>query len=100
MNLLYGTRYTDLCCGMNAFWKQRLPDMAPDCDRFAVEAVVNLRMAKSCRRVTEVGSNEGWRFHGASHPHTIGGGFRVLRTILCELPTRPQRAFAAARPGP
>jgi len=96
VNLLYGTRYTDLCYGMNAFWRHCLPCMAPDCDGFEVETFINLRIAKSCLRVTEVGSYERRRLHGTSNLHTLRDGFRVLRTILSELRARPQRASAAA----
>jgi glycosyltransferase involved in cell wall biosynthesis len=84
VNLLYGTQYTDLCYGMNAFWRHCLPCVNPGCDGFEVETFMNLRLAKSSLRVQEVGSYEGRRLYGASHLHTVRDGFRVLRTILRE----------------
>lgn len=84
VNLLYRTQYTDLCYGMNAFWRHCLPCVNPDCDGFEVETFMNLRLAKSSLRVQEVGSYEGRRLYGASNLHTIRDGFRVLRTIFRE----------------
>jgi hypothetical protein len=84
VNLLYGTQYTDLCYGMNAFWRHCLSSVNPNCDGFEVETLMNVRLAKSSLRVQEVGSYERRRLHGVSHLHTIRDGFRVLRTILRE----------------
>jgi len=84
VNLLFRVRYTDLCYGMNAFWRRCLPCVTPDRDGFEAETLMNLRLAKSSFRVQEVGSHERRRLHGASHLHTIRDGFQVLRTILRE----------------
>jgi homoserine O-succinyltransferase len=84
VNLLYGTRFSDLCYGMNAFWTRCLPVVTPDCDGFEVEAFINCRAARGGLRIREVGSHEAIRRHGISNLHTIRDGFRVLRTILHE----------------
>jgi glycosyltransferase involved in cell wall biosynthesis len=84
VNLLYRVRYTDLCYGMNAFWRHCLPCITPDRDGFEVETLINVRLAKSSLKVQEVGSYERRRLHGASHLHAARDGFRVLRTILRE----------------
>ncbi|MGA9921724.1 MAG: glycosyltransferase family 2 protein [Candidatus Dormiibacterota bacterium] len=89
VNLLYRTRFTDLCYGLNAFWVHCLPHIELDTDGFEVEALINIRLAKSSLRIEEVGSYELRRLHGNSKLHTIRDGFRVLRVILRERLTGP-----------
>lgn len=87
-NRLYGTRYTDLCYGLNAFWAHCLPHMAIDCDGFEVETLIHLRLAKSSLKVREVGSFEARRMFGNSKLRTVRDGFRVLGVILTERRTK------------
>jgi glycosyltransferase involved in cell wall biosynthesis len=84
VNALYGTRYTDLCYGYNAFWAHCLPRINVDCDGFEVDTLINVRIAKAGLRVAEVPSYEGLRVHGASNLNAVRDGIRVLRTILRE----------------
>ncbi len=88
VNLLYRTDYTDLCYGMNAFWRHCLPYMNPDCDGFEVETLINIRIARAGLRVEEVGSHEARRLYGFSKLHTMRDGWRVLRTIIAEFGPR------------
>jgi len=46
VNALYGTSYTDLCYGFNAFWARCLPYMRVDCNGFEVETLINVRIAQ------------------------------------------------------
>jgi glycosyltransferase involved in cell wall biosynthesis len=84
VNLLYGTRYTDLCYGYNAFWRHCLPHLDIDCDGFEIETLINIRVAKAGLRVAEVPSYEEQRIHGASNLRPFRDGWRVQRTILRE----------------
>jgi glycosyltransferase involved in cell wall biosynthesis len=84
VNALYGTRYTDLCYGYNAFWARCLPYMRVDCDGFEVETLINVRIAKAGLVVHEVPSNERPRIHGRSNLHAVRDGTRVLCTIVLE----------------
>jgi glycosyltransferase involved in cell wall biosynthesis len=84
VNLLFGTRYSDLCYGYNAFWTRCLPVLDVDCDGFEVETLLNIRAAKAGLVVTEVPSVEACRIHGESNLRTFRDGFRVLRTIVRE----------------
>jgi glycosyltransferase involved in cell wall biosynthesis len=84
VNVLYGTHYTDLCYGYNAFWARCLPYMRVDCDGFEVETLINVRIAKAGLVVHEVPSAEHPRMHGTSNLHAVRDGTRVLRTILRE----------------
>jgi glycosyltransferase involved in cell wall biosynthesis len=84
VNLLYGTDYSDLCYGYNAFWAHCLPHMSVDCTGFEVETLINIRIARAGLAVAEVPSFEAQRIHGASNLRTFRDGLRVLRTILRE----------------
>jgi glycosyltransferase involved in cell wall biosynthesis len=91
VNSLYGTHYTDLCYGYNAFWARCLPYMRVDCDGFEVETLINVRIAKAGLVVHEVPSFERARIHGQSNLRAMHDGMRVLRTIALE------RVSAASR---
>ena len=84
VNVLYGTKYTDLCYGYNAFWKSVLPIINVTCDGFEVETLINVRVAKAGLSVAEVPSIERERMHGVSKLNPFRDGFRVLRTIVRE----------------
>ncbi|MBG0564217.1 glycosyltransferase family 2 protein [Actinoplanes sp. NEAU-A11] len=113
VNVLYGTRYTDLCHGYNVFWRRIVPLMElPDPslprpadgskiwgDGFEVETLINVRLAAAGARVSEVKNVEYPRLHGESNLNTFRDGARVLRTIAIEyLRHRRQRAGRTARP--
>jgi glycosyltransferase involved in cell wall biosynthesis len=98
VNLIYGTRYTDLCYGYNAFRRACLDVVSLNAtevegsepgvmlwgDGFEVETLINVRIAKAGLRVTEVPSFEARRHFGASNLNALSDGIRVLRTIRAE----------------
>jgi len=98
VNVLFGTRFTDLCYGYNAFWRRVVPTLdLPDPtlprptdgrklwgDGFEIETMINIRAAADGMKVGEVGSVEHARIHGQSNLNTFRDGFRVLRTIFSE----------------
>jgi glycosyltransferase involved in cell wall biosynthesis len=99
VNLLFSTRYSDLCYGYNAFWRRCLPVMAPDVDGFEVETLINIRVARARLKVVEVPSYEHERIHGVSNLNAVRDGSRVLRTIVRErLDPRPPRRFVREAP--
>ncbi len=93
VNLLFGTAYSDLCYGYNAFWRHCLSAMCVDCTGFEVETLINIRIARAGLLVAEVPSFERDRMYGQSNLRTFRDGGRVLRTILRE------RARRTAHPG-
>jgi len=94
VNRLYGTQYSDLCYGYNAFWVGCLPYMRVDCDGFEVETLINIRIAKAGLVVHEVPSNERPRIYGRSNLNAVRDGTRVLRTIAVEwLSMSPRRSY-------
>ncbi|MDT4989254.1 MAG: hypothetical protein QOI74_3348, partial [Micromonosporaceae bacterium] len=98
VNLLFGTRFTDLCYGYNAFWRRLLPaldlpgtDLPRPADGsklwgdgFEIETLINIRVAACGFRISEVASLELERIHGESNLNAVRDGQRVLRTILSE----------------
>ncbi len=107
VNVTFGTSFTDLCYGYNAFWTDQLPTLdlpdpfmpGPDDGRmlwgdgFEIETVINCRFAVAGAVITEVPSVELERIYGDSNLHAIPDGMRVLRTV------RREKARAAARAG-
>ena len=94
-NALFGTRYTDLCYGYNAFWASCLPALELDAsghnqdsklwgDGFEIETIINTRIAKANLRIVEVPSYEFDRIHGQSNLNTWRDGTRVLRALRVE----------------
>ena len=84
VNKLFGTQYTDLCYGYNAFWARHLHKLALDSPGFEVEALMGIRAAKARLRIHEVPSHERPRQHGASNLSAIRDGLRILRVIVNE----------------
>ncbi len=95
VNVLFGTRYTDLCYGYNAFWAHCLPVLQLDSadvgrdgklwgDGFEIETIINTRVAKAHLSISEVPSFEFERIHGESNLNTWRDGSRVLRALLVE----------------
>jgi hypothetical protein len=95
VNTLFGTRYSDLCYGYNAFWSHCLAHMQVTCDGFEVETLINVRVARAGLSVAEVPSVEHARIHGESKLNAVRDGLRVLRTILSE---RVRRNVTTANP--
>jgi glycosyltransferase involved in cell wall biosynthesis len=110
-NVLFGTHYTDLCYGYNAFWTHCLPALQLDAadrggvdklwgDGFEIETIINTRMAKAKLRIVEVPSFEFERIHGESNLNTWRDGLRVLRALLTERVNGIRGQAVARRTGP
>ncbi|MBL7261796.1 glycosyltransferase family 2 protein [Actinoplanes sp. LDG1-01] len=114
VNVLFGTKFTDLCYGYNAFWRTVVPVLdLPDTklpkktdgtkhwgDGFEIETMINIRAAVDGMKVGEVGSIEHRRIHGETNLNTFRDGFRVLRTIFSEYGRmRSQKRNGERRPG-
>jgi glycosyltransferase involved in cell wall biosynthesis len=84
VNLLFGTRYTDLCYGYNAFWARHLAALALDCAGFEVETMMNIRAAEARLRVQEIPSFEHPRVYGSSNLSITMDGWRIAKVIVRE----------------
>lgn len=101
VRLLFGGRYTDLCYGYNAFWKDVVPALDLDADGFEIETLMNIRALRADLKVAEVASFEKPRLHGEAKLRALPDGWRVLKTILRErfgpAPAAPSRGSARER---
>jgi glycosyltransferase involved in cell wall biosynthesis len=103
VNVLFGTRYSDLCYGYNAFWTHCLTVLDLETgetadamrwgDGFEIETVINTRIARAGLDIREVASFEHPRVHGVSNLNAVTDGLRVLKAICIE-------RFARCRPAP
>jgi glycosyltransferase involved in cell wall biosynthesis len=84
VNRLFGTRYTDLCYGYNAFWAKHLSKLDLNCDGFEIETVMNVRAAKAGLSIQEIPSHEHSRLHGVSNLNVIRDGIRIGKFIVQE----------------
>ena len=94
VNVLFGTRYSDLCYGYNAFWTHCLSvldltsgehaDAMHWGDGFEIETVINTRIARAGLDIREVASYEHERLHGVSNLNAVTDGLRVLKAICIE----------------
>lgn len=98
VNVLFGTRYTDLCYGYNAFWTRHLTALALDCDGFEVEAMMNIRAAARGLCIHEVPSFERTRLHGASNLRIVMDGWRIVKVIAREWSCQRQAAGRNEQP--
>jgi hypothetical protein len=99
VNLFFGTRFTDLSCGYNAYWRELLPMLelpAPDTrgpkrGRLAwgegpeIDTLTTIRMATQGLRVVEVASVGYPRIYGEDRPRRVlPAALRALRTAWSE----------------
>lgn len=83
VKLRFGGKFTDLCYGYNAFWKDVLPHLrVEEASGFEIETHMNVQALRGKLKVMEVASKEFQRIHGVSNLRTIPDGWRVLKTIV------------------
>ena len=83
VKLRFGCRFTDLCYGYNAFWRDVLPRLSLEADDgFEIETSMNVQAVLAHLKVHEVASKESRRIFGKSNLRTIPDGWRVLSTIV------------------
>jgi glycosyltransferase involved in cell wall biosynthesis len=91
-NILYGTRFSELCYGYMALRRTALHRLRLDAPGFEIETQIVTRAVRSGLRITEVPSWEYPRRNGVSNLHPVRDGWRVFGTILRE-------RFAVEAPG-
>lgn len=98
VRLRFGGRFTDLCYGYNAFWRDVLPHLnIEDANGFEIETAMNVQALRSALKVSEVASSEFRRIHGVSNLRTIPDGWRVLKTIAKLGMSRPVKVPSRQR---
>lgn len=82
VNLLYGSKYTDMCYGYRSFSKEGLKKMRLHEPGFGIETEINIKAQKAGLRVLEVPSFEKKRSEGVGKLRSFRDGFAIFRTIL------------------
>ncbi|KAB8146085.1 glycosyltransferase family 2 protein [Chloroflexia bacterium SDU3-3] len=83
-NLCFGTRYTDITYGYNAFWRKNAQCLALEIDGWANEIVSGIRVARHGLHIVEVPSFEHERIAGQAKLSTFSAGWVILKAILGE----------------
>ncbi len=115
VNALFGTRFTDIGFGYNAFWRSMLPTLdLPSPERAGlprgatlwgdgpeIRPLINIRTATRGMRVVEVASIGYPRIHGPRERHRLWECLRALRTVATEYAdrdraTRPRHGTSPA----
>lgn len=86
VNILWSTRYTDLCYGFAVFKREAIEKLYPHLRsrNFEIETEIFIKAKKLGLKVVEVPSVEMRRKHGKSNLKAYKDGFHILRTILRE----------------
>jgi glycosyltransferase involved in cell wall biosynthesis len=84
VNRLFGTQFSDLCYGYNAFWARHLDVLNIDCAGFEIETLMNIRAAKAGLKIHEIPSHERSRIFGTSNLRAVRDGWRILKLIMRE----------------
>jgi glycosyltransferase involved in cell wall biosynthesis len=74
-NLLYNTKYTDICSGYNAFWKVAFQSLNLTHDGFEMEQEMMVKAKKANLKVTEVNHCDAGRINSNSKVSSIKQGF-------------------------
>lgn len=83
-NILYGTKYTDVCSGYNAFWKKSIQKVPLSSDGFEMEQEMNVRIKKTGLKVIEVQCHDIGRIKGISKTQAVKQGIIDLLIIIRE----------------
>jgi hypothetical protein len=83
-NFLFNTKYTDVCCGYNAFWKRCLEKIEFSGDSFDYEPVLHAKIKKAGFRVTEVPCQDNGRLSGTSKLPMPTQGLKAAIAIIVQ----------------
>jgi len=81
-NLLFRTRYTELCYGYMAFRRSRIDQLGLTSTGFEIETEIVVKAHRAGLAIVEIPSYESPRRNGSSNLNTFRDGWRVLRTLL------------------
>jgi len=83
-NILYGTKYTDICSGYNAFFKNAFEKLNLRSDDFEMEQEMNVKIKKLGLRVVEVAYKDKGRIAGTSKTQDVKQGLKNIIIIIKE----------------
>jgi glycosyltransferase involved in cell wall biosynthesis len=84
VNILWSTRFTDLCYGFIAFSKNSVEKMSPmlKAEHFEIETEIFLKAIDLGLNIKEIPSTEYQRKFGTSNLHSFRDGFKIFKTIF------------------
>lgn len=83
-NALFGSRYSDITYGYNAFWRSEAERISGGGDGFEGELLMPIRAVQADLRVAEVPCQEDERIHGESNLRPFRDGWLILRMFVRE----------------
>jgi glycosyltransferase involved in cell wall biosynthesis len=83
-NILFNTKYTDICSGYNAFRKEAIKKIHLVSDGFDMEQEMNVKIKKTGLKVIEVACQDKGRHSGVSKTKAVKQGLIDLFTIIRE----------------
>jgi glycosyltransferase involved in cell wall biosynthesis len=95
-NLVFGSEYTDLTFGFNAYWRPTIQHLGTLADGFEFEIQAALRAASVGMRTSEVPTYEPARVGGESKLNPFTDGLAILRIMLSEASPRKGVRLGAA----
>ena len=95
-NLLYGTKYTDLAYGYNAFKKNSLETVGLEGDGFEIETEMMIKARKARLKTIEIPSFESRRLYGETNLRSFRDGCRILGVIFKERFTRCKKVESSS----
>lgn len=82
VNIIFGSRYTDLCYGYKSFSRHALERLELGEKGFGIETEMAIEAARKGLRVIEIPSFEKKRWKGKGKLSTFRDGFKILATII------------------
>ena len=82
VNLIYGSRYTDMCYGYRSFSRKAVRKLNLREKGFGIETEINIKTRKAGLKAMEVPSYEKKRSSGEGKLRSFSDGYRILRTIF------------------
>ena len=83
-NLFHGTKYTDICSGYNAFWKEAINKINLSSNGFEMEQEMLVKVKKTGLKVIEVPCQDKGRVGGDSKVSDLKQGLTNLKIIIVE----------------
>ncbi len=82
-NIIFGSKYTDMCSGFNAVWKKAWQKVEFP-DEFGYEPLITIRAQRAGLRIVEVSCTDRGRINGNSKLSSWKQGWGALKAIVRE----------------
>ncbi len=90
-NVLFQAHFSDITFGYNAIWRQHINSLALEIDGWPSEIISNIRMKCAGLKVVEIACYEHQRIHGFAKLQAWSAGWQILKAMLRERLTSPNK---------